>query len=96
MPTLSELLISLAGPSLCSQVRAFSEIDRAKLESKLAGFEREVPGFRLGITETDPDPSFSAFVGQGATPSTTSLLARSITGQVPKILTGNSTPPQPP
>ena len=35
-------------------------IDREHLEERLVAFEKET-GCRIGITETDPDPSYSAF-----------------------------------
>jgi len=70
-------------------LRAFTAIDRVKLDKKLADFEKTVPGFRLGITETDPDPSFSAFVNHGNAPSAGSRLARSVTG---KFMSGSKPP----
>ena len=62
-------------------VRSFVPIDRALLERRLVAFEAE-HGCRLGITETDPDTSYSAFKStalRGAGP--TSRLVRKMTGQ---------------
>jgi len=41
-------------------VRAFTPIDRAELAARIASFEADT-GYRLGIEETEPDLSFSAF-----------------------------------
>ena len=41
-------------------VRSFTPVDRAALDAKLVAAEKQF-GIRLGIQETQPDPSFSAF-----------------------------------
>jgi len=63
-------------------VRAFSPIDRKTLVQRLIAFEADhaEDSMRLGITETEPDPSFSAFQSS-STSKPQSLLARTITGQ---------------
>lgn len=63
-------------------VRAFVPVDRTALEARLVVFERE-SGCRLGITETEPDTSYSAFrstnLGVAATASSVATrLARTI------------------
>ena len=65
-------------------VRAFSSIDRVALEAKLAHFEKE-NGIRLGIQETQPDPSFSAFTADRIVrrSSMSSKLVKTITGVPP-------------
>lgn len=64
-------------------VRAFSQVDRVALEVKLIEFEKQ-EGIRIGIVETEPDPSFSAFAPESQTnaiASNISRLKRSVTGQ---------------
>jgi len=41
-------------------VRAFSPVNKTTLEEKLLAFEQKF-NIRIGVTETAPDPSFSAF-----------------------------------
>lgn len=41
-------------------VRAFSPVNRALLNERLIAFENKF-NIRMGVTETAPDPSFSAF-----------------------------------
>ena len=42
-------------------VRAFSTIDKVKLEKNLIAFEQQ-HGIRIGIDETDLEPSVSSFL----------------------------------
>ena len=66
-------------------VRAFTAIDREHLEERLVAFEKET-GCRIGITETDPDPSYSAFRSTTIRPPATAAskpvrrLVKTITG----------------
>ena len=65
-------------------VRAFSPIDRPALEERLVEFEQQT-GCRIGIEETDADPSFSAFrstsVPMPANRSKASKLRTAVTGR---------------
>jgi hypothetical protein len=56
-------------------VRAFSPIDRQRLHATFAALEQET-GIRCGITETEPDPSFSALHVSQETPRTSRTIAR--------------------
>ena len=66
-PCAEHLQTSLSDPNELQQlfqmsgvVRSFVPVDRAALEARLVAFESET-GCRIGIVETDNDPSFSAF-----------------------------------
>ena len=62
-------------------VRAFSPIDRSALEERLVAFEQQT-GCRIGIEETDADPSFSAFRSTSIPrPSKASKLRTAVTGK---------------
>ena len=56
-------------------VRAFSPIDRQRLHATFAALEQET-GIRCGITETEPDPSFSALHVSQETSRTSRTIAR--------------------
>ena len=65
-------------------VRAFKPIDRKALDERLIAVEKECPGMRLGVTETDPDTSFSAFASHShhdAVTGAKSRLLRTVTGK---------------
>lgn len=63
-------------------VRSFSQVDRKRLEQRLAAFEK-AEEMRIGIQETDPDPSFSAFASTESPSSTAKRLVRTVTGAYP-------------
>jgi len=75
------------GPQVVFQVsgvvRAFCPIDRQELDRRLIAFEGEhaTNAIRVGLTETEHDPSFTAFAGSTGTSIATKArgLARTVT-----------------
>jgi len=80
---------------LTGVVRAFDSFgaaERRRLQEAVLDFERR-EGIRLAIEETEPDPSFSAFVpAQTAGEAGGRKLAKAITKRIPAIVAG--APPQ--